>query len=144
MKKIIILTILISALTGCIKNENFSETCKSENLSANITDKTSTKVTYNNKDEILNATVTKTYKSKNDKGKETIKSIKESSDTYNQKYADNPNIKIEISADTEDEYQIKYHLEVQNLDDDILREFNLRKNSIRYFNLMKNEEIECK
>lgn len=144
MKKIIILTILISALTGCIKNENFSETCKTENLSANITDKTSTKVTYNNKDEILTAVITKTYKSKNDEGKETINSIKESSDTYNQKYADNPNIKIEISADTEDEYQIKYHLEVQNLDDDILREFNLRKNSIRYFNLMKNEEIECK
>ena len=144
MKKIIILIILTITLTGCIKNENFSETCKVEKFSENITDKTSTKVTYNNKDEILNATVTKTYKSKNDKGKETIKSIKESSDTYNQKYADNPNIKIEISADTEDEYQIKYHLEVQNLDDDILREFNLRKNSIRYFNLMKNEEIECK
>ena len=115
-----------------------------EKFSENITDKTSTKVTYNNKDEILNATVTKTYKSKNDKGKETIKSIKESSDTYNQKYADNPNIKIEISADTEDEYQIKYHLKVQKLDDNILREFELRKNYIRYFNLMKNEKIECK
>ena len=143
MKKTFVLILLIFTLTGCIQNENFTETCKTENLSENITDKTKTKVTFNNKDEILKAVITKTYRSKNEKGQKTIEAIKESADTYNQKYAENKNIKIEISKNTEVEYQIKYHLNVQNLSDNALREFNLRKNSIRYFNLMKDKEIEC-
>ena len=143
MKKIIIL-LIIPLLTGCIKNEDFKQTCTYEKTSQNITDKTKMQITYNYEDEVLNAIVTKTYKSKNEDGLKTIKQIKKSSINYNKKYINTSSIKITVPKETEDEYQLRYYIDVPNSEESILNEFNLKTNSIKLFEKLKKLNYKCK
>ncbi len=143
MKKLIIL-LIIPLLTGCIKNEDFKQTCTYEKTSQNITDKTKMQITYNYEDEVLNAIVTKTYKSKNEDGLKTIKQIKKSSINYNKKYINTSSIKITVPKETEDEYQLRYYIDVPNSEESILNEFNLKTNSIKLFEKLKKLNYKCK
>ena len=143
MKKILICLFCLF-LTGCVSNEDFEKTCTKVTNSENIKDTYIINVTYDNKDTVKKAIVTRKYKSLNDEGKKVLENIKESATTYNEKYADNDNIKITVSKDEDDEWQLKYYLTVPKLSDDILEEFMIRKNSIRFFNKMKDENMNCK
>ncbi len=143
MKKLIIL-LIIPLLTGCIKNEDFKQTCTYEKTSQNITDKTKMQITYNYEDEVLNAIVTKTYKSKNEDGLKTINQIKKSSINYNKKYINTSSIKITVPKETEDEYQLRYYIDVPNSEESILNEFNLKTNSIKLFEKLKKLNYKCK
>ncbi len=143
MKKVLILLIAFS-LTGCIvRNEDFESTCEVNKNSENISDNMSIHVTYDNEDNVKEAIVTHTYKALNDEGKTTLEEIKTSATSFNEKYAGNENIKITVAKDEEDEWQLKYYLDVPNLDNDVLNEFMLRKNSVRFFNKMRDQNIEC-
>ena len=143
MKKVLILLIAL-CLTGCIvRNEDFESTCEVNNDTENISDNMSVHVTYDNEDIVKKAVATRTYKALNDEGKATLEEIKMSATSFNEKYAGNENIKITVSKDEEDEWQLKYYLDVPNLDNDVLNEFMLRKNSVRFFNKMQDENIEC-
>ena len=143
MKKILILLIAFS-LTGCIvRNEDFESTCKVTKDTENISDNMSIHVTYDNEDNVKEAVVIRTYKALNDEGKTILEEIKESATSFNEKYADNENIKITVAKDEEDEWQLKYYLDVPNLENDVLNEFMLRKNSVRFFNKMRDQNIEC-
>lgn len=143
MKKILILLIAL-CLTGCIvRNEDFESTCEVNKDSENISDNMSIHVTYDNEDTVKEAVVTRTYKALNDEGKTTLEEIKTSATSFNEKYAGNENIKITVAKDEEDEWQLKYYLDVPNLDNDVLNEFMLRKNSVRFFNKMRDQNIEC-
>jgi len=143
MKKILIL-FLVLCLTGCFKNEDFNRTCKNSTKTSSISDVTTIDATYNNEDKLLKAIYIKTYKSLNANGEKTLLDIKKSSLEYNKKYAGKESIKITISKDSEKEYELKYYIDVQNTDDDILKEFELRKNSIKFFNKMRSKDFECK
>ena len=143
MKKVLILLIAL-CLTGCIvRNEDFESTCEVNNDTENISDNMSVHVTYDNEDTVKKAVVTRTYKALNDEGKATLEEIKTSATSFNEKYAGNENIKITVAKDEEDEWQLKYYLDVPNLDNDVLNEFMLRKNSVRFFNKMRDQNIEC-
>ena len=143
MKKILILLIAFS-LTGCIvRNEDFESTCEVNKNSENISDNMSIHVTYDNEDNVKEAIVTHIYKALNDEGKTILEEIKTSATSFNEKYAGNENIKITVAKDEEDEWQLKYYLDVPNLDNDVLNEFMLRKNSVRFFNKMRDQNIEC-
>lgn len=143
MKKVLILLIAL-CLTGCIvRNEDFESTCEVNNDTENISDNMSVHVTYDNEDTVKKAVVTRTYKALNDEGKATLEKIKTSATSFNEKYAGNENIKITVAKDEEDEWQLKYYLDVPNLDNDVLNEFMLRKNSVRFFNKMRDQNIEC-
>lgn len=143
MKKVLILLIAFS-LTGCIvRNEDFESTCEVNKNSENISDNMSIHVTYDNEDNVKEAIVTHTYKALNDEGKTILEEIKTSATSFNEKYAGNENIKITVSKDEEDEWQLKYYLDVPNLENDVLNEFMLRKNSVRFFNKMRDQNIEC-
>ena len=143
MKKVLILLIAFS-LTGCIvRNEDFESTCEVNKNSENISDNMSIYVTYDNEDNVKEAIVTHTYKALNDEGKTTLEEIKTSATSFNEKYAGNENIKITVAKDEEDEWQLKYYLDVPNLENDVLNEFMLRKNSVRFFNKMRDQNIEC-
>ena len=143
MKKVLILLIAFS-LTGCIvRNEDFESTCEVNKNSENISDNMSIHVTYDNEDNVKEAIVTHTYKALNDEGKTTLEEIKTSATSFNEKYAGNENIKIMVAKDEEDEWQLKYYLDVPNLENDVLNEFMLRKNSVRFFNKMRDQNIEC-
>lgn len=143
MKKVLILLIAFS-LTGCIvRNEDFESTCEVNKNSENISDNMSIHVTYDNEDNVKEAIVTHTYKALNDEGKTTLEEIKTSATSFNEKYAGNENIKITVAKDEEDEWQLKYYLDVPNLENDVLNEFMLRKNSVRFFNKMRDQNIEC-
>ena len=143
MKKILIFLFCLF-LTGCVSNEDFEKTCTKVINSENIKDTYIINVTYDNKDTVKKAIVTRKYKSLNDEGKKVLENIKESATTYNEKYAGNDNIKITVSKDEDDEWQLKYYLTVPKLSDDIIDEFMIRKNSIRFFNKMKDENMNCK
>ena len=143
MKKVLILLIAFS-LTGCIvRNEDFESTCEVNKNSENISDNMSIHVTYDNEDNVKEAIVTHTYKALNDEGKTILEEIKISAISFNEKYAGNENIKITVAKDEEDEWQLKYYLDVPNLENDVLNEFMLRKNSVRFFNKMRDQNIEC-
>ena len=144
MKKILICFLFTLCLTGCIvRNEDFESTCEVNKNSENISDNMSIHVTYDNEDNVKEAIVTHTYKALNDEGKTILEEIKGSATSFNEKYAGNENIKITVAKDEEDEWQLKYYLDVPNLDNDVLNEFMLRKNSVRFFNKMRDQNIEC-
>lgn len=142
MKKILIF-IFVLCLTGCVTNADFEKTCKVVKKSESLNDIMSIHVTYDNEDVLKEAVVTRTYEALNDDGVKLLESIKESGVSFNEKYAFNGNIKITVSKDEDDIWELKYYLDVPNLDNDILEEFMLKKNSIKFFNKMKKENIEC-
>ena len=143
MKKVLICLISL-CLTGCIvSNDDFEKTCKTVKKTENLRDTYSIHVTYDNKDVVKEAIVTRTYKALNDNGKDILDDIKTSATSFNEKYAGNDNMKITVSKDEDDEWQLKYYLTVPKLSDDILDEFMIKKNSIKFFNKMRDENIEC-
>ena len=143
MKKILICLFCL-CLTGCIvSNEDFEKTCTSVKKSENIKDTYSIQVIYDNEDVVKEATVIRDYKSLNEEGNSILNDIKESATLFNEKYAGDKNIKRTVSKDEDDEWEVKYYLDVPKLSDDILDEFMIRKNSIRFFNKMRDENIEC-
>lgn len=143
MKKILICLFCL-CLTGCIvSNEDFEKTCTSVKKSENIKDTYSIQVIYDNEDVVKEAIVIRDYKSLNEEGNSILKDIKESATLFNEKYAGDESIKITVSKDEDDEWEVKYYLDVPKLSDDILDEFMIRKNSIRFFNKMRDENIEC-
>lgn len=143
MKRIIVLLIPILFLVGCDSTVEFTKTCIKEIDSLNVTDTTSSKVTYNNNDEVVRVVVTRTYKAKNDEGFSTLEDIKKAAADYNNDLAKSKAIKIK-NIDEDGKYTIKYYLNVQKMSESELNEFNLRKNSIKFFNKMRKDEIECK
>ena len=144
MKKALICFLFTLCLTGCIvRNEDFESTCKVTKDTENISDNMSIHVTYDNEDNVKETIVTHTYKALNDEGKTILEEIKTSATSFNEKYAGNENIKITVAKDEEDELQLKYYLDVPNLENDVLNEFMLRKNSVRFFNKMRDQNIEC-
>lgn len=143
MKKVLICLISL-CLTGCIvSNEDFEKTCKTVKKTENLRDTYSIHVTYDNKDVVKEAIVTRTYKALNENGKDILEDIKESATSFNEKYAGDKNMKITVSKDENDIWQLKYYLTVPKLSDDILDEFMIKKNSIKFFNKMRDENIEC-
>lgn len=145
MNKYVLLLITVLLLTGCTaKTEKFMKTCTIKHKANDITDIEKRDVIFNNKDELVKVNITRTYESKEDDGLVTIKSIKESAENYNNDLAKSKNIKVEILTNTNTKYQTKYHIDVQNLTSDELDEFDLNKNSVKYFNKLKSKDIECK
>ncbi len=140
MKKIILILILF--LTGCVSNTDFNKVCTYETKTVHLNDKMIIDVTYNSDDLINEAVITKEYKALDKEGIDTIKNIKKSLESYNSKYSD-MDIKYYVYKDSDDEFTVKYKLYVQKLDNEILKDFKLRKNSIKFFNKMREANIEC-
>ena len=143
MKKVIIF-LFVLCLTGCVvTNADFEKTCTIVNKSSDLKDTVQIYVTYDNEDVVKDAIITKTYESLTDEGVTLLEDIKESGVSFNEKYASNDNIKITVSKDEDNVWELKYYLDVPNLKSDILDEFMLKQNSIKFFNKMKDENIEC-
>ncbi len=143
MKKII-LAALVIFLTGCTSTEDFTRTCRTNINSQDLNEKEIMKVNFNNKDKLTNVIITRKYKAKGDNGITAITNIKQSSEDYNNALLTKKGIKISIAKDTEEEYVIKYYIDVPNADSDVLDIFNLQENSIKFFNKMRENNIECK
>ena len=139
MKKLFLI-LFVLCLTGC-GNEDFSKTCEVKTKTKDLVDTDTMEVSFNNKDEVTNVIITRNYKSDGDN---VIENIKESASVYNNALLEKDGIKISISKDEENEYEIKYYLEVPKMDEKTLEIFNLKKNSVKFFNKMRNENIECK
>ena len=144
MKKVLFLLVLVLFAIGCDSTEEFSKVCTKKIKSLNITDTTKSKVIYNNRDEVVRVIVTRTYKAKNDDGLLLLEDIKKSASNYNNDLAKSKAIKIKNIMDVKDKYIIKYYLNVSKMNEKELNEFNIRKNSIKFFNKMRKDEIECK
>lgn len=140
MKKLFLI-LFVLCLTGC-GNEDFTKTCENKTTSMDLVNTETMEVSFNNKDEVTNVIVTRNYKG-NDES-DTIKNIKESASSYNNALLKKDGIKISVSKDEDNEYEVKYYLDALNMDEKTLETFNLKKNSIKLFNKMRNDGIECK
>jgi len=140
MKKLILI-LFVLCLTGC-GNEDFTKTCKVKTKSMDLVNTETMEVSFNNKDEVTNVIITRNYKGNGDS--DTIKSIKESAASYNNALLKKDGVKISIGKDEDNEYEVKYYLEVPKMDEKTLEIFNLKKNSIKFFNKMRNDGVECK
>ena len=142
MKKILILLVCL-CLSGCIvRNDDFEKTCTRTLNSDNLIDKTDIHVSYDNEDNINEAIVTKRYEVLGE-DLTLLEDIKKSATILNEKYAFNNNIRITVSIDEDDVWEVKYYLDVPKISDNILEEFSLKKNSIKFFNKMRKDNIEC-
>ncbi len=142
MKKLILIVLILS-ISGCVGNRDFTKVCTVKTNSKDITDKEILKVNFNNKDEITDVIITRTYTLKNDYP-QTLESIKKSSIDYNNSLLTKKGIKISIVKDTKEEYVIKYYLNVPKMNEKDLEIFDLKKNSIKFFNKMRSKNVECK
>ncbi|MBQ9011482.1 MAG: hypothetical protein IJ093_02415, partial [Bacilli bacterium] len=123
MRKIILCLFLIFILTGCVsKDEYFTKTCTNKVKSGNLSVSEVKKITYNNKDEVTEVIVTKTY---SDKSAKNIKAIKKASSDYNNELAASDDILIKVVMDSENKYSVQYTLDVQKLTSEELEMFNL-------------------
>lgn len=141
MKKgILVLTIFsLILLTGCDPNRDFLKTCKQVTKSTGYEEIVTMKINYNNKDELTNVTIERNY---NISDKDVLNSIKKSSSAYNKTVEGSKGIGVETSSD-ENFYKVVYNLNVPEMSDTDVENFDLRRNSIKYFNYLKKNNIEC-
>ena len=179
MKKLLILFIGV-CLTGCVKNDDFSKTCKISTKTQNITDEVVNYITYDADDNVKKVVAVRTITALNYSGETTLKDIKESAILNLQTLPKSvlivgsgaiglewarifsnfdvqvtvvemaehllPLADIEVSKRVErifKQKKIKYYLNVLKLKDSTLDEFKLKKNSIKLFKKMRDENINC-
>lgn len=138
MKKILLIMMLL--LCSCSINDSFSKTCESEIKSSSFSEKTTYTINYNGDDVVENALIIKNYKSFDEN--DIVNDIKDIIEEYNNKYGGS-GIKYSINKDLIDEFEIEYFIPVKSLDDSILNDFKLGKNSVKLFRNFKKENIEC-
>lgn len=138
MKKIYLIFLLL--FCSCNINDSFNKTCIHEVKSSSFSEKTTYKINYNGDDVVENALVIKNYKSFDEN--DIVKDIKDIIEEYNNKYGGS-GIKYSINKDLIDEFEIEYFIPVKSLDDSILNDFKLEKNSVKLFRSFKKENIEC-
>lgn len=138
MKKIYLIFLLL--LCSCSIDDSFSKTCESEIKSSSFNEKIIYKVNYNGDDVVENALVIKNYKSFDEN--DIVNDIKDIIEEYNSKYGGS-GIKYNINKDLENEFEIEYFIPVKLVDESILNDFKLEKNSVKLFRNFKKENIEC-
>lgn len=138
MKKIYLIFLLL--LCSCSIDDSFSKTCESEIKSSSFNEKTIYKINYNGDDVVENALVIKNYKSFDEN--DIVNDIKDIIEEYNSKYGGS-GIKYNINKDLENEFEIEYFIPVKLVDESILNDFKLEKNSVKLFRNFKKENIEC-
>ena len=138
MKKIGLILLLL--LCSCTVNNSLSKTCKEEIKNSSFKEKTTYKINYSGNDVIENVVIIKNYKSSdnNDITKDIKKTIKD----YINKYG-GTGIKYTVNKELEDELEIEYFIPVKSVDETILKDFKLEKNSVKLFKNFKKNNIEC-
>ena len=119
---------------------SFSKTCNYEIKNSSFSEKTIYKINYNGDDIVENAVVIKNYKSSS--GNDITTDINNVIEEYNNKYG-GTGIKYSINKNLDDEYEIEYFIPVKSIDENILNDFKLEKNSVKLFRSFKKENIEC-
>lgn len=137
MKKICLVLLL---LCSCSIDDSFSKNCSYEIKSSSFSERTNYTINYNGDDVVESALVKKNYKSFD--GNDITSDIKKVIEDYNNKYG-GTGIKYSINKDLEDEYEIEYFIPVKSVDENILNDFKLKKNSVKLFRSLKKENIEC-
>lgn len=138
MRKIIIILILIF-VTGCVSNEDFKKVCTYENKSNNLIDKTVMTIYYDGDDIVKDVSVVRNFKTDD---VTILDSIKKASLIYVNRYG-NKNISIFVSKNLNDEYELKYEFDARKVNENILNDFNIRKNKVKMFQRFKKIGIEC-
>ena len=138
MKKLYFILLLL--FCSCSVNDSFSKTCNYEIKNSSFSEKTIYKINYNGDDIVENAVVIKNYKSSS--GNDITTDIKNVIEEYNNKYG-GTGIKYSINKNLDDEYEIEYFIPVKSIDENILNDFKLEKNSVKLFRSFKKENIEC-
>jgi len=139
MKKILIIVFSVFLLTGCDLNKDFTKVCKQTTEFSGYKEDITTTVNYNNKDEVTKVVIEKKYIIED---KATLESIKESTESYNNKVSEGKGITIDTNED-KNSYNVSYNLDISSMSDTNLKQFDIKENSIKYFNLLKKNGAFC-
>lgn len=139
IKKIIICLTSIFLLTACDPNHDFTKVCSQTVDSLNYKEKTITTINYNNKDEVTQVVVEKKYDVTD---KDVLDLVKESAVKYNESVKDKKGIKVEATEE-KGKYNLIYTINPKVVEQNILDNFEIKTNSIKYFNYLKKNNVEC-
>jgi predicted RND superfamily exporter protein len=138
IKKIFIFLILTILLTGCFKNEDFTKVCTEETTTNNYKESIKYTINYNNKDEVTKVIIQKKY---NITDSDILNSVKNTIEKYNKTLE----VKgIETNTFLEkNKYEATYTVDVPNVSKEYLDSLYIKQNSIKYFNYLRKNKIEC-
>ena len=139
MKKIIICLVCVFCLTACDPNHDFTKVCNQTVESINYKEKTITTINYNNKDEVTKVVIEKKY---NVSDKYVLDSVKESVVKYNESIKGKKGISVNTTEEKEN-YNIVYTINPKVANKEIIDNFGIKTNSIKYFNYLKKNNVEC-
>lgn len=140
MKKYLILFSLIFFLTGCSDpNRDFTKECKQVTELSGYKEEVITIVNYNHEDEVTKVVIEKNYTIN---AKATMDSIKESTESYNNGLQNSKGVKFQTEGDDVN-YTVTYTLEPQIMSENDLQKFNIKTNSVKYFNALKKNNVKC-
>lgn len=144
MKKLLLPFVILLITSGCsVQDEYFTWECSDVIKTTDTTDKIEKEVTYNNHDEVTNVVITRTFTAKNENGRDTLKSIKQSAKDYNNDLISDA-IKVSIKEDTDKKYIIVYYLDVLKMTDKELEYQNIKTDWLKYQNVLEKEKLSCK
>jgi len=134
MKKIIILSIILLGLTGC-NSGHLTNTCTKEERAGSL--KTTTTYTIGFKNDVVD-TIDITYDYQ-DSSSSTIQTLKLSTETLNQ------NLKptYEIITDTDNHYQIVYHI-TSDSQEEVKKYFQYQGKRSKFVKDLKEKNFTCK
>ena len=145
LRRVFVLLCFVLFLSGCeYKNEDFSRQCSWSVKSTDVYNSTKERVSFNNSDEVTYAVITKSYKAKTDDGQMIVSNVKKSATSYNNSLLKYDGVRISILNDSDSLYTVRYYLDVKSASDEVLDMFELKRNSIKFFNKMKKKGLECK
>ena len=143
MKKLLLFVIIFLTTSGCsAHDEYFTQECIKTIKTTNTTDKHEKLVTYNNHDKVTNLVITRTFTAKNESGRDTLKSIKQSASDYNNDLISDA-IKVSINEDSDKKYEVVYYLDVSKMTEKELEYQNIKTDWLKYQNILKSEKLSC-
>jgi len=141
MKKILFLIIGSIIITGCNNpNRDFVKTCEQVTEFAGYKEDIQTKVNFNHNDEVTKVVIKKMY-TINDKV--TMDSIKKSTESYNNNFQYSSGVSIKSENKKDNNYVVTYTLHPKEMKQIDLEQFNVKKNSVKYFNYLKKNGVKC-
>lgn len=139
MKKLLLIGIIL--LTGCVSNADFEKECTKITDSNYLKEKVVMDIFYDNNDITKNVIYTRNFKIKDD-GIDVLNNIKEASLSFNERY-EGKGVDIIISKDDESQYEVIYSFDARDVDNSVLKDFSVKKNSIKLFNDLKKKGLDC-
>ena len=136
MKKILVILILFG-LTGCVSNKELVNTCTKVETANELTSTTIYVINFN-KDIISTVNITNEYTA----DESTISALKLTTITQTNFWKDR--VTFNTLLDNKTNYKVEYIIDVNSIDNDIYKYFNLQKERSKLVSSLRDTGFTCK